>query len=175
MSTSAIERVTAMVHLMDDLAGRIAATETALDVLRADYLRVEREDLPELMRELGLSEMTLTNGLKVTVTEEVTASITEERRAAAHEWLRTHNFAGIIKVLVTVPFGRGEEAEAAELAAQIRAEHEGHEVNLSETVHPQTLKAFVKEQVQDGRPLPFDLFGVHPYSRAKVVAPRSKR
>lgn len=168
-----IARVTALAGLLVNTAARIAAIEAELAAAQADYLRVEREDLPELMREVGLTKLTLTDGTEVTLTEEVTAAITEERRQAAHAWLREHNFGGLIKTLLTVPFGRGEEDEARRLAERIAEEHE---CSLDEKVHPMTLKAFVREQVEDGKPLPFDLFGVHPFSRAKIkMAGKGKR
>lgn len=167
-----IARVTALAGLLVNTAARIAAIEAELAVAQADYLRVEREDLPELMREVGLTKLTLTDGTEVTLTEEVTAAITEERRAAAHAWLREHNFGGLIKTVVTVPFGRGEEEEARRMAERIAEEHE---CSLDEKVHPMTLKAFVREQVEDGKPLPFDLFGVHPFSRAKIKMVKARK
>jgi ABC-type sugar transport system substrate-binding protein len=124
------------------------------------------------MREVGLAEMKLANGVEVVISEEVTAAITEERRAAAHAWLREHDFGGLIKTVVTVPFGRGEEEEARRLAAAIAEEHA---CELKEAIHPQTLKAFVKEQVEAGKPLPFELFGVFPFSRAKVKMPKGQK
>lgn len=167
-----IARVTALAGLLVNTAARIAVIEAELAAAQADYTRVEREDLPELMREVGLTKLTLTDGTEVTLTEEVTAAITEERRAAAHAWLREHNFGGLIKTVVTVPFGRGEEEEARRMAERIAEEHE---CSLDEKVHPMTLKAFVREQVEDGKPLPFDLFGVHPFSRAKIKMVKGKK
>ena len=167
-----IARVTALAGLLVNTAARIAAIEAELAAAQADYTRVEREDLPELMREVGLTKLTLTDGTEVTLTEEVTAAISEERRAAAHAWLREHNFGGLIKTVVTVPFGRGEEEEARRMAERIAEEHE---CSLDEKVHPMTLKAFVREQVEDGKPLPFDLFGVHPFSRAKIKMVKGKK
>lgn len=167
-----IARVTALAGLLVNTAARIAAIEAELAAAQADYLRVEREDLPELMREVGLTKLTLTDGTEVTLTEEVTAAITEDRRQAAHAWLREHNFGGLIKTIVTVPFGRGEEEEARRMAERIAEEHE---CSLDEKVHPMTLKAFVREQVEDGKPLPFDLFGVHPFSRAKIKMAKGKK
>ncbi len=167
-----IARVTALAGLLVNTAARIAVIEAELAAAQADYLRVDREDRPELMREVGLTKLTLTAGTEVTLTEEVTAAITEERRAAAHAWLREHNFGGLIKTLLTVPFGRGEEEEARRMAERIAEEHE---CSLDEKVHPMTLKAFVREQVEDGKPLPFDLFGVHPFSRAKIKMVKGKK
>jgi hypothetical protein len=39
---------------------------------------------------------------------------------------------------------------------------------VKESVHPQTLNAFVKEQLTSGKDLPADLFGVYVGSRAKL-------
>jgi hypothetical protein len=172
MNTDTIQRVTDLVNLMVAVAANVTEQEATLARLKEDYRRIEQEDLPELMREVGLSKLTLTNGIDVSVSEEVTAAITEERRAAAHAWLREHNFGGLIKTVVTVPFGRGEEEEARRMAERIAEEHE---CALEEKVHPQTLKAFVREQVEDGKPLPFELFGVHPFSRAKIKMPKGAK
>ena len=103
----------------------------------------------------------------------MTATISEAKRADAHAWLRAHNFGGLIKTMVAVPFGCGEEAEARALAARIR-EQEHHDATVNETVHPMTLKAFVREQVEAGKPLPFDLFGVFPFTRAKLKMPKGR-
>jgi hypothetical protein len=167
-----VKRVTDLVELLLSKGRQIADLQAKLDAAAADYLRIEREDLPELMREVGLAELKLANGVEVSISEEVTAAISEERRAAAHAWLREHNFGGLIKTVVTVPFGRGEEEEARRLAAEIA---EAHDCELKETIHPQTLKAFVKEQVEGGKPLPYELFGVFPFSRAKVKMPKGAK
>lgn len=164
---SDLSRVTALAQLLLATAERIAKIEAELAEAQAAYLRVEREDLPELMREVGLTQLRLANGVEVSLAEDVTATIPEERRAAAHAWLREHNFGGLIKTVVSVPFGRGEEQEARRLAEMIHDDLH-HDANVDEKVHPQTLKAFVREQVEGGKPLPFDLFGVHPFSRAKI-------
>jgi hypothetical protein len=117
--------------------------------------------------------MTLTNGLKVQVEELVSCAITAEKRAEAHEWLRQHGFGGLIKILVEVPFAKGEEERAAALYAELA--DKDYPVEAEETVHPQTLKAFVREQLGEGAPLPLELFGIHPYSRAKISAAKGKK
>jgi uncharacterized protein (DUF362 family) len=37
----------------------------------------------------------------------------------------------------------------------------GYEPNQKTVVHPQTLKAFVKEQLESGKELPLDLLGAY--------------
>jgi hypothetical protein len=41
---------------------------------------------------------------------------------------------------------------------------------MVERVHPSTLKSFVKEQMEAGRAIPFDLFAIHPFNRVKITA-----
>ena len=40
--------------------------------------------------------------------------------------------------------------------------------NKKEKVEPMTLKAFAKEQVEKGKELPFDLFGIYIANKAKL-------
>ena len=41
--------------------------------------------------------------------------------------------------------------------------------NKKEKVEPMTLKAFVREQVEGGKELPFDLFGVYIANKTKIT------
>jgi hypothetical protein len=42
-------------------------------------------------------------------------------------------------------------------------------VIVKEGVHASTLKAFVKEQMAAGTAVPFDIFAIQPFVRAKVT------
>lgn len=157
-----IQRAVALAKLMVSAQDRVADLEEQLSVAKRDLARIETEDLPELMREIELTSFQLEDGSTVSVEEMVTCSITEARRAEAHAWLLEHGFGGLIKTEVSVAFGRGEHAAAEACAASIGG-------TLKEAVHPSTLKSFVKEQMTAGRPVPFDLFSVHPFNRAKLT------
>lgn len=172
--SDALHRVSALVRLMVEQAAVVERAEEALARARAEFSRTEQEDLPELMREFGLSELKLEDGTSVSISEEVSAAITEANRAAAHAWLRAHEFGGLIKTIVSVEFGRGEDDEAAEAAERIASELH-RPVDHVEKVHPSTLKSFVREQLAEGHTVPFDLFSVHPFARAKIKAPAPAR
>lgn len=169
--SDSLHRVAALVELMVEQAAAVAKAEDELARLKANFQRTEQEDLPELMREVGLTELKLEDGTEVVVSEEVSCAITEERRDAAHAWLRAHDFGGLIKTALSVDFAADEGEEAAAAAVSI-AEELGREVSVAEKVHPSTLKSFVKEQLAAGVAIPFDLFGIHPFNKAKVKPPR---
>lgn len=165
---SDLQRAVQLAELLIELRNKVEDLETQLTKAKADVRRVEQEDLPDLMQELGLETFKLKTGEMVEVKPEVDCGISEERRARAHEWLVANGFGGLIKTEVVVTFGRGEHDEAEGFAKEVA--QQGKEPNLVERVHPSTLKSFVKEQMAAGKPVPFDLFGVHPYSKVKITA-----
>jgi hypothetical protein len=171
--SDALVRITTMAALLVGAIERVAKADAELKAAKETQRRLEQDDLPELMRELTLTEIKLADGSAVTVVNEVDCSITEERRPAAHAWLEEHGFGGLIKTAVTVDFARDEREAAAQCAVQIE-ETLGRPAQVGERVHPATLKAFVKEQLAAGAGVPFDLFGVRPYAKAKITAPRAK-
>lgn len=162
---SDLQRAVQLAELLLQMRNKVATLEKQLDTAKADLRRVEQEDLPELMQELGLETFKLKTGETIEVKPEIDCGISDERRRAAHDWLTANGFGGLIKTEVVAKFGRDEREAAVACAQQIGGE-------MIERVHPSTLKSFIKEQMSAGKPVPFDLFGVHPYNKVKVAAPR---
>ena len=171
--SDALNQITALAMLLRAAEAEVAAITTELQVSKENVRRLQEEDLPELMRELNLSEIKLLDGSSVKVVDEIDCSISEERRARAHAWLTENGFGGIIKSAITVEFGRDEHAEAVAATRKIH-DATGRDALLKEGVHPQTLKAFVKEQLAAGVAVPQELFGLRPYSKAKLTAAKTK-
>lgn len=167
-----LQRVVQLAELLLQLRANVERLETELIDAKADVRRVEQEDLPDLMQELGLETFKLKTGETIEVKPEVDCSISAERRAAAHSWLVDRGFGGLIKTEVTVAFGRGDHAAAEDFAEEVAKS--GKQPEIVERVHPSTLKAFVKEQMAAGTQIPFDLFGVHPYSKVKITAAKPR-
>ena len=163
----ALGRVASLAQLLVEQQQTVAELERELKERKAELRRTETEDLPQLMTELGLTELTLKDNSKVAVKEEVDAKITEKTRAEALKWLLDNDYGGIIKTVVAMEFGRGEHDNAAAIAHHLQQD-EGLPVQLKEDVHHSTLKAFVKERLEAGVDVPFDLFNVHSYTKAIV-------
>jgi hypothetical protein len=165
-----LKRVITLAELLAKQQRELKELELEVKERKTAMLRTEREDLPELMKELGLSELKLTDGSIVKIKDEVDASISKSNPYPALKWLLEHDFGGLIKTEVSLIFGKGEHDEAA--AATVAISEMGYSPDLKEAVHPATLKAFVKEQLKEGGTVPFDLFNVYPYSKATIT--RSK-
>jgi hypothetical protein len=102
----------------------------------------------------------------VTVKQTYGASILVDNRPAAYDWLREHGYDDIIKNTVACQFGRGEDDQAS--AFKAFAEKEGYLAEQKTEIHPQTLRAFVKERVESGDEFPMELFGAYIGQRAVV-------
>lgn len=155
--------------LARQLVGAEKEVERAEDILKRakeDARRLREEALPSAMDEAGVKELTLESGEKITVTTEVYCSIPVAKREEAFAWLESNNFGGLIKSDVSVAFDRGDKSKAEALVQRLVAE--GLTPEMSTTVHPQTLKAFVKEQLAKGANVPLDLFGARPVNTARV-------
>ena len=167
-------RVAEMARLMRAAQVEVATAEAELLQRKARLFKIASEDLPSLLKEAGVEDLTLEDGTKVSVAEEISCSITDEKRAEAHKWLRANNFGSIVKTQVLVSFGKDELAAADDLYLRMLKKYGDDHAEMKENVHPQTLKAFLKELMQDRVKFPLPLFGVHPYSMAKLTVKKEK-
>jgi hypothetical protein len=122
--------------------------------------------LPAMMQEMGLKQFKTLDGTEINVKDEIVAHITEEKKLEAHRWLDDNGHGGLIKREVSVAFNREQQEMATalvnELAERFAATAE------KKVVHPQTLKAWAKEMLKDGKSFPLELFGVKRFQVAKI-------
>lgn len=137
-----------------DAAAQLRALETAIELaektvaeLKEKHRRISEEEIPEKMFELGMEEFTLLDGSIVSVSPQYGCAITEANRFAAYEFLRKTGNESLIKNVLALQFGKGEDKKAQEVKALL----ETNKLPFSEstTIHPQTLKAFIKESIEE--------------------------
>lgn len=167
----AITRIARLAELLKHHEHRVELAEWELKDAKQTLLKTAREDLPELMRECGLKKVVLTDGSTVELRDDVQCGISQDRKSAAFNWLADHDFDGIIKTDIVMTFTRAQRAEALALRTEIETTY-GVQTDLVESVHPQTLRAFVRERLAAGDNLPMDDFGVRPFTEAKVKPPK---
>jgi len=134
------------------IGGMIGNTEERLRKLKEQYRRLSEEDLPQKMAELGMQDLRLKDGSRITIDMFYATRINKNNRDAAHAWLRQQGHGDIIKNQVSVAFGKGEDATARETMALLEEflQKNGNIPTQRESVHPSTLKAFVKERIESG-------------------------
>lgn len=145
----------------------ILILEALINAERVKLDRVRTVLLPEAMKEIGIQRIDLDTGERLTIRAVIGGSIKIENRDKAHRWLRDHGFGSLIKNEVMTRFGMGKEKRARDLLTFLLKK--GYEAESKESVHSQTLSAFVREQIEAGRKIPMDLLGVFQYDEAKVT------
>jgi|TARA_R100001460_G_scaffold21444_1_gene43802 hypothetical protein len=170
MDQGDLTTVAGMARAIRDKEQEVAALEQKLKDEKKVLLKLTDEELPTMLAEIGLTSMKLDDGSEVTVKPTYGASILVDNRPAAYDWLREHGHDDIIKNTVACAFGRGEDDQAS--AFKSFAEKQGYYAEQKTEIHPQTLRAFVKERVESGDEFPMELFGA--YIGQRAVVKRSK-
>ena len=170
LNDAALDAISKLAQGAANLAREIADTEELLKGRKAALHKITDEQLPEALEEMNLQKFTLKDGSEISVKPIYAASIPKDRRDEAFAWLRDHKFGDLVKNNVSVTFGRGED-EAAKDFVGFCAD-KGFVPNQLEKVEPMTLKAWLREQVEAGHPIPLDLFGALISQRA--IIKRSK-
>jgi hypothetical protein len=161
---------------------RVAGAEENLKYAKALLQQLEQNEAVELLRDFGRETYTYEDGATLKVEQKVYASITEEGKTEALAWLKKNGHGAMIKSRCFVEFGRSEAHLANVLQAFcdrmiperevtvmygnspgevvtaintfVEATFPKHKLEIEDTVHSSTLKAFVTKQMKAGITLP---------------------
>ena len=128
---------------------------------------VSSEVIPTMMQEMNISTLKLADGTSVEVKPVYGASIPADKKEDAYTWLRENGLGDLIKNEVTVAFGRSEDNKAQQYA--VLAQGQGYEPVQKLKVEPMTLKALVRERIENGLDMPSDLFNLFTSNRTKIT------
>lgn len=145
----------------------VTEAEEKLADLKKELKDIVEQKVPDAMRECNLSEIKLSNGTKISIQQYYSARIGKEKEEQAFAWLQESGNEDIIKNVVSLQFGRGEDDSAAYVMANLS--NQGYSPSSKRWVEPMTLKAFVREQVENGVDLPFETFNVYIGQKSKIT------
>jgi len=159
------------VTLMEEIEG----IEQLLKLKTGRLHELRMTIIPEAMAAVGLDEFKMPDGKSVKVETFVQGSIPkdEERRKEAFATLNSYGGEELIRTLVSLSFGKSEHNVALSLAADIRKA--GFEPILDETVHPQTLMAFVREKLAAGEDIEPAKLGCFVGRKASFTVPKEPK
>ena len=162
----ALKTIAELAEKIQSQEQQVADTEEKLKKQKEELRKLQNEELPMLMQEIGFKKFELEDGSSVNIKEIYAGSISQANKEKAFNWLRENKFDDIIKNTVTTAFGKGEDT-AAKNFMDI-AEQAGYTPVQKTEVHPQTLKAFIKERVEGGDEFPMELFGAYIGYKAEI-------
>ena len=150
-----------------NLEDQVKASEEHTRTLKEKARELSQIVIPQMMKEMNITKLKLKDGASIEVSNFYSAKIIPEKQEAAFNWLRSNGLGDIIKNDVTVTFGRGEDNKA--MAYATLAKGQGYEPGQKIDVHPQTLKAVVRERTESGQDLPADLFNTFVGNQTKIT------
>lgn len=165
-SKAEISELTKLAERQHASEQKVKVLEDGLELAKEELKEISEEILPAKMEEYCLTTYGTKSGISVEIIDKITATILVENRTKAYDWLENNGFGNLIKSDVVVAFNRKQITEAKELVKKLR--EEGKVANLERNVHYQTLQAFVRERLKDGKEVPADIFSVYRQSIAKV-------
>lgn len=165
VNTGSTRVLSDLVRKLRNVETQIADAEAHLKALKQEKHKLSVENIPALMDEMGVDRLDV-DGVTVARKMMVHASIPADRKEDAFTWLRENGLDDIIKNDVSVSFGKGEDNMAGDVIGLL--EERGFNPSTKTHIHPSTLKAFVKERIENGKPIDLDLFGAFVANAAEI-------
>ena len=157
------EQVVKLQSMEEDLVKQ----EERVKKIKKDIEVMSGEVIPTMMQEMNLSTLKLSDGSSVEVKPIYGASISPAKKEEAFNWLRNNGLGDLIKNEITVSFGKNEDNKAAEYANL--AKGQGYQPTQKMKVEPMTLKALVRERIENNKDMPMDIFNVFVGNRTKLT------
>ncbi len=154
---------------------KITIAEEQLKKAKKDLDVLIKGRIPEAMIDAGVMNIALEDGTKLKLDKKTVASISEARKDAAMEWLTKNKFGELIKDEHKIILQHSDKKLSQSLKRMLR------ELRLEPTtkisIHPQTLGALVRSQIEEGNSAFFDsdvreLLGIQEITQAKINLPK---
>ena len=165
--TGNVKNLSDQVLNLQALENEINDDEEKIKIKKERANKLSGEVIPTMMKEMSLSSLKLADGSSVEVKPIYGASIPITKREEAFNWLRLNGLGDLIKNEVIVSFGRNEDDKA--IAYANFAQGQGYEPAQKLKVEPMTLKALVRERLESGQEMPFELFNVFSGNKTKIT------
>ena len=152
---------------LQTLEDELKIMEENLKIKKEAADKISEVVIPEIMNDMKLKTLKLTDGSAIEVKEIYGASIPVASKEGAYKWLRDNDLGDLIKNEITVSFGRGEDNKASEYTSL--AESKGYQPSQKLKVEPMTLKALYRERVEARQDLPSEHFNLFKGNKTKIT------
>ena len=150
-----MKEVATMVATMLRLEDELTKANEVVTSLSNRIERMSSTEIPEAMKLIGLTLFQLTDGRVVEIKEGDYGSYTKDNEPAVFKWLREQGHGDMIKNAIALNMGKGKEALVVKLQKVLQQKaYAGVVMEVKESIHAGTFKAFVREQLTEGKRLP---------------------
>lgn len=153
------------------LEKQIGDLNAAVALLVADRDTILNKSLPSLLDSANMEAFDLKDGSSIEIKDVVSGTLPSaatkpKERDKALAWLHKNGGKGLIKTTFKTEFGTGQEALVAAFEKLITKAK--FTAKKDTGVHPQTLCAFVRELLEDGKKVPIETLGIYVGRHAKI-------
>lgn len=172
LNDAKLSKLSQLVKDMQVLQDEITNLEATLKEKQTAFNLINQNQIPQYMRdELGFEKIVLKDGTTLTIKDEVQVSISQEHQGLAFAWFRKSGFGDLIKNEIKTRLPMGSDKKAKQIENFIKKM--GLQPEVKESIHPMTLKAFVKEQLERGTTLP-ETVSIFPYAKTVIKAKKER-
>ena len=154
----------------------VESLEEQLKQANKELENVRDSKLPDALAEAGCSRFDTSDGITVKLENVYYGSIPKDQEFEIYDWMAENGHEGIIESSVVIPLGKGGHTRAKEVAdalLELSATLKIHNVKIAEAIHWATLRAWCKEQTEEGAELHPDI-KIHAVTRAKIKRPKHR-
>ena len=161
---SGTDKLRALHNLAEEaiaLERAIFDTEGVLKAQKAALQTIKTRRMPDLQMEIQ-QPLFVYHNRQFYLSDYVSGSLPKEEHAEARRsaisYLGELGEDGLIKTMLTVPFGKSQHNEALDLYEQLK--ETGYPVSIESGVHAQTLQAFARRKLEDGEKIDWERLGL---------------
>jgi len=148
--------------LVSKLKASVEDVEEVLKRRKKDLFDIRQTQIPEIMKEFGLSSLKTSAGNKIEIKTGI--SITVRNKDGLYSYLRNNGAGDLVKNIITVDVENEEERK--EVIAKL--DETMCSFDSSESVHSATLKKYVSDALKEGKQMPEDVLNVYQYEFSKL-------
>jgi len=129
-------------------------------------LQQANDKIVELMTQRGVKEIKTVEGDSVSFKPFYKGSISKDNQPDAFQWLEDNGDCDLIKNIVSVKFGKGDNSIAENLINELQQRQ--LYPDQKRKVEPMTLNALIGEQINKGNDIPMETFSVFVGNKVKI-------
>ena len=132
-----LANVSSLAQKQINLTNEVSQIEDMLKAKKEELRLVQEQELPDALSEVGLTQIVLSSGEKISLSEFYSAHISKANQQQAYQWLIENGHEGIIKNEVSLKFNRGESQIVDETVLALKSR--GLSPEVKQSIHPSTL------------------------------------
>ena len=153
---------------LDNVRKKRLELELEIKKMNDREFQLENEIIPSMIESAGVKSLTLTDGSKVSIKDQLRANITMENEDYCFARLKELGLDDVIKNEVKLTFGRGQDSDAVNIMKELQ--DRGLYPSNKKAVPWNTLSKLLEEQISKGSMTSVDQekFGVYTFKKVKI-------